>query len=238
MSTSGSTVFNLTRDQIITSALRMIGAIAQGESPTATQISEAAEALNIMIKAWEADGMPLWGLEESDITLVAGVNLYQIGIGKSVNIPKPLKVIQAWNRDTISSVDIPMRIITKQEYNILGNKTTSGNPIQIFYQPMLDYGELHIFPTPSTQEATQNKIYLVYQRPFEDFLISGNNPDFPQEWLEAIKYGLAARLAPEYGMPLEQRQFLNKEAGEVKQAALSFGTEEGSLYFQVDRRGY
>lgn len=238
MSTSGSTVFNLTRDQIITSALRMIGAIAQGESPTATQISEAAEALNIMIKAWEADGMPLWGLEESDITLVAGVNLYQIGIGKSVNIPKPLKVIQAWNRDTVSNVDIPMRIITKQEYNILGNKTTSGNPIQIFYQPMLDYGELHVFPTPSAQEATQNKIYLVYQRPFEDFLISGNNPDFPQEWLEAIKYGLAARLAPEYGMPLEQRQFLNKEAGEVKQAALSFGTEEGSLYFQVDRRGY
>jgi len=238
MTTSGSASYNITRDQLITGSLRMIGAVAQGETPTTDQISEAAEALNILVKAWEADGMPQWGITEYAITLVAGTNKYQIGTGKSVNIPKPLKVIQAWNRDNTSSVDIPMRILTKQEYNILGNKTTSGNPIQIHYQPMLDYGDLYVFPTPDTTSASNNKVYIVYQRPFEDFLTSGNNPDFPQEWLEALKYGLAARLAPEYGLPLEQRQFLNREAGEVKAAALSFGTEEGSVFFGVERRGY
>lgn len=238
MTTSGSTVFNVTRDQLITSALRMIGAVAQGETPTANQISEAAEALNMMVKAWEADGMPLWGIAETSITLVAGTNKYQIGIGKTVDIPKPLKVIQAWNRDNTSKVDIPMRILTKQEYNILGNKTTSGNPIQIYYQPMLNYGDLYVFPTPATVDATNNKVYIVYQRPFEDFLVTGDNPDFPQEWLDALKYGLAARLAPEYGVPSDQRMILIREAKEIKEQALSFGTEEGSLYFQYDRRGY
>lgn len=238
MTTSGVATFNVTRDQLITGALRMIGAIAQGETPTATQITEAAEALNMMIKAYEADGMPLWGLTEYAVTLTNGVNSYNIGSGKTIDIPKPLKVIQAWNRDSTSLVDIPMRIITKQEYNILGNKTTSGNPIQIYYEPLLDYGVLHVFPTPDTTSATKNKVYLVYQRPFEDFLASGDTPDFPQEWLEALKYGLAARLAPEYGMPLEQRQFLNREAGDLKAVALGFGTEEGSIFFGVERRGY
>lgn len=238
MTTSGVTTFNVTRDQLITSALRMIGAVAQGETPTANQISEAAEALNMMVKAWEADGMPLWGIAETSITLVAGTNKYQIGVGKAVDIPKPLKVIQAWNRDNTSKVDIPMRILTKQEYNILGNKTTSGNPIQMYYQPMLNYGDLYVFPTPATVDATNNKVYIVYQRPFEDFLVTGDNPDFPQEWLDALKYGLAARLAAEYGLSTEQRMMLQKEAKEVKDLALSFGTEEGSFYFQIDRRGY
>ena len=55
-------------------------------------------------------------------------NAYNIGITKTVNTDKPLKVIQAWIRDTTSNVDVPMRILTKQEYSILGNKTTSGKP--------------------------------------------------------------------------------------------------------------
>jgi hypothetical protein len=238
MSTSGSTVFNITRDQLIAGALRMVGAVAQGQSPTATQISEAAEALNMMVKAWEVDGMPLWGLTEYAVTLTASTNKYPIGIGKTINIPKPLKVIQAWTRETASGVDVPMRIVSKQEYNMLGNKTSSGTPIQIYYNPQLAFGDLYTFPTPDATVASAYKIHIVYQRPFEDFVATGDNPDFPQEWLDALKYGLAARLAPEYGVPLDQRNILNKEAKERKDEALSFGTEEGSLFFQVDRRGY
>ena len=238
MSTSGVSTFNITRDQLITGALRMLGVVAQGETPTNVQILEAAEALNMLVKAYEADGMPLWGIETYGITLVAGQSTYVIGTGQQVSIPKPLKVIQAWNKVLSSGVDIPMRILTKQEYNVLGNKTTTGNPIQLHYQPKLTYGELYVFPVPTSIEQAQNKVYIVYQRPFEDFLNSGDNPDFPQEWLDALKYGLAARLAPEYGVPSDQRMILIREAKEIKEQALSFGTEEGSLYFQYDRRGY
>lgn len=67
---------------------------------------------------------------------------------------------------------------------------------------MLNYGDLYVFPTPATIDATNNKVYIVYQDLSEDFLVTGDNPDFPQEWLDALKYGLAARLAPEYGYTL------------------------------------
>ena len=62
MSTSGTTAYSTNRDKLIKRALRLIGAISQGETPTALQISEAATALNSLIKAWAADGMPLWQL--------------------------------------------------------------------------------------------------------------------------------------------------------------------------------
>ena len=150
MSTSGTTTFSVTRDQIITAALRKIGVVAQGETATADQITEASVALNMMVKAWEADGMPLWALRTTPITVTANKTSYVIGpsVSSDVVTDKPLKVIQAWNRDPTSNVDIPMRIITKQEYAILGNKATTGKPIQIYYEPKVDSGTLYLFRTP------------------------------------------------------------------------------------------
>jgi len=129
MSTSGSTDFSVNRDDIIKRALRLIGALAQGETPTSDQTAEAAVALNSLVKAWQADGMPLWALKKYSVPLTADTVSYRIGVGQTINTPKPLRIVQAYNHDTVSEVDIPMRIITKQEYNILGNKTSSGNPM-------------------------------------------------------------------------------------------------------------
>ena len=240
MTTSGVTTYSVTRDQIITTALRKIGVVAQGETATSDQITEAAIALNLMVKAWEADGMPLWALRTIAITLTAGKTSYSLGTSVSCDIvtDKPLKVIQAWNRDPVSKVDIPMRIITKQEYSILGNKTTSGKPIQLYYEPQRDQGVVSLFPTPASADVSSSVVYITYQRPFEDFNASSDTPDFPQEWYEAVVYGLAVRLAPEYGVPLDQRQLLIREAMEIKNSALSYGTEEGSLYFGVERSGW
>lgn len=232
MATSGSTDFTVTRDDIIKRALRLIGALAQGETPTTDQVSEAAVALNGLVKAWQADGMPLWALKQRSVTLVDGTASY------TLDTPKPLKIIQAWNHDSTSNVDIPMRIITKQEYNILGNKTSSGNPIQCYYDPRRDTGVLYLFPVPSSAQVGLNSISLVYQAPFEDFDASTDTPDFPQEWYDAITYGLATRLAPEYGIPSVDRKMLYQEMTAIKQEVLSFGTEEGSLYFQRDVRSW
>ncbi len=236
MPTSGSTDFSVTRDDIIKRALRLIGALAQGETPTSDQTTEAALALNGLVKAWQVDGMPLWAVKTYAITLTDSVGTYRIGVGQTVNTPKPLKVLQAFNHDTNSDVDIPMRILTHKEYNMLGNKTSEGNPIHCWYDPQNSYGDLHLFPVPDTIAATNNTINIVYQRPFEDFDSSTDTPDFPQEWYDALAYGLACRLAPEYGLPSTARKQLWQEMTLIKQDALNFGLEEGSLYFQTDKR--
>lgn len=232
MGTSGSYDYTQTRDDIIKRALRLIGALAQGETPTTDQVTEAAIALNGLVKAWQADGMPLWAISQKTLTLVSGQSTY------TVSTPKPLKVLQAWNHNTTSNVDVPMRIITKQEYNILGNKTSTGNPIQLYYDPRRDSGDFHLFPVPSTVEQSANIIQYVCQIPFEDFDAATDNPDFPQEWYDAVTYGLATRLAPEYGLPIPDRKTLWQEMSIIKQDALNFGLEEGSIYFQVDRRSW
>lgn len=236
MATSGSTNFNVTRDQLIAGALRLCGVIAEGEVASTEQTNNGAEALNMLVKRLMADGMPLWAMKQYNVPLVSGQQVYTIGVGEAVNTAKPLRVVQAYNHATSGSIDIPMRVITRDEYNKLGNKTSSGNPIQIFYEPLNEVGKLYVFPVPDSTAASQNVITIVYQRPFEDFDSSTDTPDFPQEWLEAIKYLLATRLAGEYQTPVVVRQQLLSEAANLRETALSMGTEEGSFYFGADIR--
>jgi len=226
MSTSGSSDYATSRALLISRALRLLGVIPSGGTPSTDQTNDASYALNSLVKAWMADGMPLWAIKSYTITLVDGTNSYRIGDGQAVNTPKPLKITQAFNRNTTSLIDIPMR------------KSVSGNPIQYFYDPQRIYGDLYIFPTPSSVEASNNTIVINYQRPFEDFVSNTDEPDFPQEWFDALAYGLACRLAPEYGLSLQDRKQLWQEMTIIKQEALNFGLEEGSMFFQRDFRNW
>ncbi len=61
MTTSLSSDFDLTRNELIAASLRKVGAIAQGESANAEQITEASEALNVLTKNLE--GFRLWKRE-------------------------------------------------------------------------------------------------------------------------------------------------------------------------------
>lgn len=238
MATSSSTNFTVTRDDIIKGALRLCGALALGETPTADQVSEASDALNMLVKAWQADGMALWARGEYTLALTLDTKSYTIGLGQTVNIAKPLKITQAILHDTQTNVDIPMRIITRDEYLRLGNKSTNGQPIQIYYDPQRDTGVLYVYPPANSSAVSYKQIKFTYQKPFEDFDASTDNPDFPQEWYEALKYGLASRLAGEYGISMDDRRQLMQEAILIKNDALSFGTEEGSFWFTPDYRKY
>ena len=238
MATSGSTNFSTDRNTLIAGALRLCGAISQGETPSATLISESSEALNMLVKALQADGMPLWALKQYSVPLIAATASYRIGLSKTVNTPKPLKIIQAFLRETSSGLDIPMTQLTKFDYNFLGNKTTQGNPIQYYYDVQSNYGDLYLFPVPSTTAASNYTVQIVYQRPFEDFDASTDEPDFPQEWYDALKHLLADRLAPEHGLAIADRQDLARRAKTLKEEALGFGTEEGSIHWQADLRNW
>lgn len=233
MSTSGTTTFALNRDQVINAALRKLAVLSGGSSPETYEVTNAAQALNSMIKGFHADGMPVWAIKEYTLTNVSGTASYDIGVGKTLNTPMPLKVVQAF-RTEANTPNIPMNIYTHYDYDLLPLTNTSGPPVNLWYQPFSTYGTIHLWPVPSDDTTT---ITIVYQRPFEDMTSATDDFDFPPYWTDALIYGLAWRLAPEYGIPLQDRQLMAKEAEFFHNQALSFGTEEGSISFMPDWSG-
>lgn len=234
MATSGTSTWSLQRDSVINAALRKLSVVSGGSSPAAYEVTSAAEALNAMIKGFHIDGMPVWAIKEYTFITTASTSSYNIGTGQTLNTPMPLKVVQAYRRETSTAQNIPLQVYNHYDYNLLPMTASAGEPVNMFYQPFSTYGTLKLWPTPVDADTT---ITLIYQRPFEDMTSSTDDFDFPAYWTEALIYGLAWRLCGEYGIPIQDRQNLQKEAEFFHQSALSFGTEEGSMYMMPDWSG-
>jgi len=240
MTTSLSNNYNATRDQLLTRALRIVGAIGQGETPSSTALTEAAQALNDLLYEWNTDGMDQWNLRVYTCSpLVAGTNSYTIGTGSTFNFPAPLKIFQAYLHDNTTGYDSPLIIIDWATYLQYSNKAQQGTPNQLVYKTPAAIGAtgemqgtITLVLTPDTTTANNKSLVIYGQKPFDDFDSSTNTLDFPPYWINALVWGVAAQLAYEYGVGLAERSMIAKKADTHHEAALSFGTEEGSIYLQ------
>jgi len=235
MSTSGVTTNQLTQYQFIDAALRTLGVLALDQTPTSTEYTNALVKLNGLVGELRVKGLQIFQRTTYTMTLVDGISSYNIGTGLTLNTPYPLHLLQAIRLDANSSTRVDMDIIANSNFNRLPSNS-SGVPIQITYQPKMNMGVVQLWPTPDNYSATNVTIQLTYLRPLEYFSSSTDTADFPEEWVSAIIYNLAVRLAPEYGIPLQDRSLLIKEAETYLKTAEDNSFEDGSIFFQPEVR--
>lgn len=229
-----TTSFAVTRDDLIKASLRTLGVIGQGDVPTASEVTDIAQALNIMIKSWMVDGLPLWGVTELLVPMVVGKQSYTLGpTGDVVTSYRPLRLVDAFIR-TSDNHDTNLQIISRQEYNLQGDKGNGSIPNQVYYDPQLSNGVLYVFP-PATD--TTRTIHLIIHRPLNDINLSSDGFDFPQEWYQALKWGLAAEIATEFGVPTDILQVVETKAVAYKEKMVDWSQEEASTFFKLDTRG-
>lgn len=227
MATSGSTDWTLNRDQVITAALRKLAVLPSGGTPTAAQVTDAAANLNGIVKALQADGMPLWKIGSKSFNTVNGTATYAIGPALTVNNVAPVKIHQAFYTPS-GGTNTPMNIYNRYDFNLLPTANASGLPINLYYQrtsPVV--GSIKLWPTPNNSTTS---ITIHYTAPFDDMDAASNDFDFPSEWIQALTYLLAWSLAPEYGIPPTDRAILQKEAIFWKEYVLSMGSEEPASF--------
>ena len=235
MSTSGVTTNQLTQYQFIDAALRTLGVLALDQTPETTQYTNALVKLNGLVGELRVKGLQIFQRTTYTMTLTNGISSYNIGTGLTLNTPYPLHLLQAIRLDANSSTRVDMDIIANSNFNRLPSNS-SGVPIQINYQPKMNMGVVQLWPTPDNYSATNVTIQLTYLRPLEYFSSSTDTADFPEEWVSAIIYNLAVRLAPEYGIPLQDRSLLIKEAETYLKTAEDNSFEDGSIFFQPEVR--
>lgn len=143
--------------------------------------------------------------------------------------------------DSLLSVytDMPMTVISQQEYNMLSSKQSQGNVNTVYFKPWRDYGELSVFLTPNTFTAENYEVHLFVQTPIEDITSANQNFDFPSEWFLALKWNLVADLASDYEKTLTDKQYYEQKANMLKNELMDWDIEWSSTFFQPDARsGY
>jgi hypothetical protein len=143
-------------------------------------------------------------------------------------IDRPLRVVDCFVR-RLNQNDVPVEIITRAQYLKFGLKYSPGTTNQMYYDPQLGLGSLYVYPTDL---VASDVIYLDAQRPIQDFNASTDTADFPQEWLEAIVYGLAWRLCPRFNVPMGKVQEIKSLYKDSLDLAMAFDQEVGSIFIQ------
>jgi hypothetical protein len=214
MATSNNTSWELNRDEIITRAYAKIGIPGEGNSLSATQLSDGAQALNAVIALAVTDGMPLWKRVVEQLTPSVTSQVY--------TLTNAIKITDVFLRDTAG---YQYSIKHKSLYDFMNLPRDSiGQPVHYTFQPLIQGMTLSIWPLTSDSVTVSSKtLQVVYQKEFDGFTSALETLDFPAFWTLAIIYKTAVLLAPEHGVPLEDRKMLLAEANNYWKQATDYG---------------
>jgi len=142
-------------------------------------------------------------------------------------IERPLRITDARLR-LDGDIDIPVTKLSRDGYFKIPNKTNPGNPTQFYYDPQLTSGIIRLWAAP---DDVQKTLRFTFTRSIEDFDNINDNPDFPQEWLNPLVWGLADQLKADYGIIGERSVEIEKKAAYWLQKALDYDVEDVPISF-------
>lgn len=148
----------------------------------------------------------------------------------STKIQRPLRIYAARTQKNLLEDEVPVTIVSRNDYLSNPDKTSQGDVIQVYYQPKLGNGELSVW---STSDRNDSLLRFSYNKPLEIFDTNINTPNFPSEWYLTCAYTLATIIAPEYKADASI-QMLEAKAQQYLNDVLNFDQESVSMFIQPD----
>lgn len=140
---------------------------------------------------------------------------------------RPQEILHA-RRKEYNGSDIPVEIVSVNDYQDKPSKNMTGTPVEVAYSPTRTSGTLY---TWLKSNSVRMVLGLSIKETFTEFT-SESVPDFPEEWYECLVYNLADRLEPTVRiLDQQRRQELKQEARNKYAEMLMYDAEDGSIRF-------
>ena len=182
----------------INRALRLLGVIAEGETPSAATSQDALVALNQMIDSWNTERLSVYSTQDQVFTWPSGVVTRTLGpSGDFVGNRPVLLDDSTYYRDAGNNVSYGIKFINQDQYNGIAVKTvTSTYPQVIFVNMTYPNIEMSIYPRPTRDLEW----HFVSVQELSNPALLSTDLLFPPGYLRAFVYNLACELAPEFGV--------------------------------------
>lgn len=182
----------------INGALRLLGILAEGETPSAATSQDALSALNQMIDSWNTERLSVFNTQDQVFLWQPGLITQTLGpTGDFVGNRPVLLDDSTYFKDPSSGISFGIKFINQQQYDGIAVKTVTSTYPQVMWINM-EYPNItmSIYPKPtkvlewhfvSVEELTQPATLAT-------------NLAFPPGYLRAFKYNLACEIAAEFGV--------------------------------------
>jgi hypothetical protein len=178
--------------------MRLIGMLAEGETPSAAASQDALSAMNQMIDSWNTERLSVFSTQDQIFTWPASTQSRTLGPTGNFVGNRPVLLDDAtYFRDAATNVSYGIKIINQQQYNGIAVKTVTSTYPQVMWVNMTYPDiEMYVYPVPlrplewhfvSVEELTQPAVLAT-------------TLSFPPGYLRAFKYNLACEIAAEFGV--------------------------------------
>lgn len=183
---------------LVRSSLRLIGAIATGETPTADEMNDGLSSVNDLLEILSTQNLAMYGSALETFPTVAGQALYTIGPTGNWNTVRPVR-ISGDAICTFNGVDFPVDQIGQNEYDAIGLKTQQQPIVEkLLYVNANPLGLITLWPVPS---GIVN-IGLNTDRILTNVTDVNTVMIFPPGYLLMMRHNLGILLAPDYGISI------------------------------------
>ena len=184
-------------DQIV-GALRVLGILAEGETPSAATAQDALMALNQMIDSWNTERLAVFNTQDPTYLWTPGLKTQTLGPSGDFVGNRPIMIDDAtYFRDPANGISFGIKLINQQQYDGIAVKTVTSTYPQVMWINM-EYPNITmtIYPVPT-------KVLEWHFISVEELMSVpslSTNILMPPGYLRAFKYNLACEFATEFGI--------------------------------------
>lgn len=189
---------------LITGVFRLLGITAQGETPTSAEVIEALARLNEMLDGWALQPQTMRTVGRHVFDLVASQSAYTIGVTADTPDwelaarPTTIQNVTLLLTNATPDTEIPLSELTEAAYQAIQQKDLENSlPTAWYYEATMPTATLQLWPVPTD---ASNQIVLYVPEAAAQFANLVTEYTFAPGYVDALRYNLARRLAPEYGV--------------------------------------
>jgi hypothetical protein len=182
----------------INGALRLIGQLAEGETPSAATSDDALTALNQMLDSWSSERLSVFSTQDQVFTWPASTKSRTIGPTGNFVGNRPVLLDDAtYFRDPSNNISFGIKIINQQQYDGIAVKTVTSTYPQVIWVNMdMPNMDMYIYPVPTKALEWHfiSVTELVEPATLATTLV------IPPGYLRAFRFNLACEIAAEFGV--------------------------------------
>jgi len=213
-------------------AYKDAGLIQDGDEPTGEQYADGLMRLNDIANLWQTQGLKLWLNQDLAVPLVAGQGNYSLGPGGSVDMAKPMRVIESYYLDS-SGIRRPLVPLSWDDYFRLSQINQTGQINSYFVNKQQFKLDLFFWNIPDALAAT-GTVHLLIQNQITQMVSLTDTTAFPIEWSMGLRWGLADELST--GQPQAIMDRCERKATAYRQALEDWDVEDAPTSFTPDQR--
>ncbi len=227
-----------TPNAIIADAYVDCGKVQEGEYPSSEQLVSGIRRLRDLINVYQTQGLKLWVNVDTTVPLTAGTAVYTLGPSGSVDMTKPLRVIQGYYLYTDTNTRRQFSPMSWNDYLSLGQAGTltsnRGQISQYFVDKQATRLSVTFWQCPDDDEADDGAAHLLLQTQITNPTELDETMNFPEEWRMALRWGLADDLST--GQPQSVIERCKMRAEQFRNALEAWDVEDAPTSFQPDPR--